>query len=281
MEVTAAPARPGEPGARALRIVTYNVHGQSGAAIARAVTADPRLRGASLILLQEIEHHGGDALTGAADAARRLGMAHAYAPGYGIGATGSHGVAILSRFPLSEVEVIELPRYRVKFNSARRIALGATVAVGGRPALRVYSVHLDNRVNPARRIAQLEPVLERAARDRGAVIIGGDVNTSPFCWLANVVPVPCSVQGTRLERHVRARGFATPVTASGPTSPWLSMRLDAIYTRGVAVSAIGVARAVRISDHFPLWARITLPRGPSSGRPGLRPAPGRSVASAR
>lgn len=246
------------PSTSTLRVVTFNAHGASGRDIAIALESSPATAGADVILLQEVERHPTTFGSRPARAAALLGLSYAYAPGYGLARGGSHGVAILSRYPLRDVEVVELPRYRVVFNSARRVAVGATADVGGTP-IRLYSVHLDNRVNPRQRQRQLEPVLRRAARaSPHPVIIGGDVNTSPFCWLAHVVPVPCGVQDQRLEAYVRRRGFATPVIASGPTSQWLGMRLDAIYTRGLTVRRYGVERRVRLSDHLPLWAVMTV-----------------------
>ena len=92
-------------------------------------------------------------------------------------------------------------------------------------------------------------------------VIAGDMNTSPFVWLTGVIPVPAGVQDDRLEKFVRARGYATPVTDSGPTSQWLGMRLDALYTKGVEVRA----QSVRASDHMPLWAEIVLARQDGNG----------------
>ncbi|HEY8146485.1 MAG TPA: endonuclease/exonuclease/phosphatase family protein [Kofleriaceae bacterium] len=233
-------------------VVSYNVHMESAAGIARGL-AGPWLRRADVVFLQEIESHAGEHQSRAGQVAERLGMSYAYAPGYGLGSGGSHGVAILSRWPLADLELIELPREGVVFNSARRVALGATVAYPGRP-LRVYSVHLDNRINPSDRRRQLAPVLAAAAARRDApVIIAGDMNTSPFCWLGHVVPLPCGRQGDRLEALVRERGFDAPATGSGPTSKWLGMRLDAVYARGIAARRVGVERRVQLSDHLPLW----------------------------
>ena len=62
----------------------------------------------------------------------------------------------------------------------------------------------------------------------------------------------------RLEAYVRTRGFNTPVTDVGATSQWMSMRLDAIYTRGLRVVERGVEDGVRASDHLPLWAEVVL-----------------------
>src|SRR4029079_2106264 len=105
-------------------------------------------------------------------------MSYAYAPGYGLRAGGSHGVAILSRWPLRDLELVRLPRERVVFNSPRGVARGATALVPGRP-LRVYSVHLDNRINPAARRRQLAPVLAAASGSELPAVIAGDLKTSP------------------------------------------------------------------------------------------------------
>ncbi len=170
---------------------------------------------------------------------------------------GSLGVAILSRRPLADLESIELPFFHVRFNAGRRVALAATIDLDGTP-VRLYSVHLDNRLNPGQRIRQLAPVMDAAAAWDGPAVIAGDMNTSPFVWLGHVVPVPAGVQDDRLERYVRGRGFTTPVVGSGATHKWLSMRLDAIYTRGLGVVAHEVEHGVRHSDHLPLWADLTL-----------------------
>ena len=236
-----------------LLVVTYNVHMETASRIARGLSG-PWLRRADVIMLQEIESHDREHLSRAGQLAARLGMSYAYAPGYGLRGGGSHGVAILSRWPLGDLELIELPREHVVFNSARRVALGVTVAYPGR-AVRVYNVHLDNRINPSDRRRQLAPVLAAAAeRADLPVIVAGDMNTSPFCWIGHVVPIPCGRQGDRLEELARERGFDLPARGSGPTSPWLGMRLDALYARGIAARRVGVDRRVRVSDHLPLWA---------------------------
>ncbi|MEZ4400179.1 MAG: endonuclease/exonuclease/phosphatase family protein [Kofleriaceae bacterium] len=247
---TAAPA----PLTPALRVATYNVHGVDGATLARAIAGDAQLAGADVIFLQEVAARGACSAACAAGAA--LGMASVYAPGHQQ-AGGTSGVAILARQPLTDVEVIELPYRSTVVNSARRVAVAATVATGAGP-LRVIAAHLDNRINPAARVRQLAPVLAHAQAWVGPVVIGGDMNTSPFVWLGHLVPIPAGVQDARLERAVRAAGLDTPVTGSAATSQWLNMRLDAIYTRGLRPGRFGVQQAVRISDHLPLWLDATV-----------------------
>lgn len=246
------------PGAGAmvseLVVATYNVHGASQRELATAFADDPRLRRADVVFLQEFE-------SDPATLATTLDRSVAYAPGYQRSKNSTHGVAIASRFPLRDLRVIELPRYRVVVNSARRIALRATIDLTSGP-IHLYSVHLDNRINPGDRKRQLAPVLADAdALPRTPAIIAGDMNTSPFCWIGNVIPVPCGRQDDCVERSVREHGFDTPVTASGATSQW-GMRLDAIYTRSLDIAAFGVSDIVHVSDHLPLWAVVVARRSP-------------------
>lgn len=242
---------------RTLRVATYNVHMESASSIADAITSNPELGAADVLLLQEIEDHSSEATSRAEQVAKRLGMSVAYAPGYGLPDGGSHGVAILSRVSLRDVEVLELPYFHVVVNSARRVALAATIEVDGQD-VRIYSVHLDNRINPSNRRLQLEPVLRSAKKFSGPIVIAGDLNTSPFCWVASLVPIPCGRQDNAVERAARSSGLQTPVANIGSTSKWIGMRLDAIYTRGFSASSSAVERSVRLSDHLPVWVELEL-----------------------
>lgn len=249
-----APAEvaPGAP----LRVVTYNIHHIDDARLGQALAADKDLAGADVIFLQEVIQPR-DADSSACALARHEGWNCAYAPGHGLKG-GSLGVAILSRHPLADLQAIELPYYNVRFNAGRRVALAATIDVAGTP-VRIFSVHLDNRLTASQRVHQLEPVMDAAARWDGPAIVAGDMNTSPFTWVGHVVPVPAGTHDDKLERFVRSRGFSTPVSKSGPTHQYLSMRLDHIFTRGLGVGAYEVEHRVRASDHLPMWAEITLP----------------------
>lgn len=241
-----------------LRVVTFNVAMKSAPAIRAAIAQSAQLRAADVIFLQEIEHVGGQARSRAAELAASLAMHHAYAPAFARDDGGSHGIAILSRHRLSDVQVMELPRRDVHYNTRRRVALSATIHAGSRP-MRLVCVHLDLRIRSRDRIEQLAPVLEAAAAKGLPVVVAGDFNATPFTWLWRVVPVPGGRHGAKLEAFARRRGFDTPLAASGPTSPWLNMRLDGIYTRRATVLASGVDRGVQISDHLPVWADIAWP----------------------
>ncbi len=241
----------------ALRVVTFNIHKEPASAIAHALATDRQLRDADVIVLQEverIERPGTPWCSAACGIGKTLGYHAVFAAGHAI-PEGSHGVAILSRAPITSARVIPLPYFDVHANSGRRVALAATLDVAGDPVT-VYAVHLDNRVNVRDRRAQLIPVLAHAYHATTPVIIAGDFNTSPFTWIAHVIPILTTTQDNRLEELVRAFGFDTPVTGSGPTHRALAMRLDAIYTRGFDTTKFAVSDADNVSDHLALWADL-------------------------
>jgi endonuclease/exonuclease/phosphatase family metal-dependent hydrolase len=265
---------------RPMRVVELNVHMERGEKIIDALEHDPALRDADVIILEEI-HRSNLGCSAACEIGKAFGFYSVYAPGAANG-DGDDGVAIVSRAPITSAQVIELPHYDVHINSGRRIALAATIdraaasapvavpcattatnptsqAATATPAsqpITVYAVHLENRITVAQRRAQVAPVLALAAKQTTPVIIAGDFNTSPFTWIAHLVPVPTGTQDDKLEADVRAHGFQTPVVASGPTSRFFGMKLDAIYTRGFRTTDFATARASDVSDHLAMWAIV-------------------------
>lgn len=245
-----APAAP----RAALRVVTFNVHfGADVPALVRAIRSNPRLSRADVLLLQEIESHPGD--DRAAKLAEALKLDLVYAPAR-VEGDGTHGLAILSRYPLTDLQVLRLKEYDLGFHARRRIAMAATVHAPGR-AVRVYNVHLDTRLTPEERLRQLEPVVADAVKQPAAVV-GGDFNTiNAVSSLLPLVPVPLPgfSQAAGLDAYMKARGFATPFEGIGRTHRF-PMRLDAVYARGLDVEGEGKEMSVTVSDHFPLWVDL-------------------------
>jgi endonuclease/exonuclease/phosphatase family metal-dependent hydrolase len=265
VEVVESATAPAIAADRELRFVELNTHGQPGERIADAIAHDPMLHDADVLVLTEI-HRSGIGCSAACVVGRELGYASVYAPGHaepaehgvhdGSDDNGDGGVAILAHARIDDPRVIELPEFDIHVARERRIGLTATVALET-GSIAVYSIHLENRLTPSERQRQLVPILDDASTRTMPVIIAGDVNTSPFSWLAHVLPIPTGTQGSKLERFVRARGFDTPVIASGATSRFLQMRLDAIYTRGMTTRSYAVAEAEDVSDHVALVATMS------------------------
>ena len=249
-----APSTLGE----ALRVVTFNVHlGADVPGLVRAIHANPELRRADVLLIQEIESHPGD--DRAARLAEALNLNLVYAPAR-VEGDGTHGLAILSRYPLSDLEVFGLKHYDLGFRGTRRrIAMAATVQLPGR-SVRVYNVHLDTRLTPEERLLQLEPVIA-AALQQPAALIGGDFNTInavPALLPLLPVPVPGYSQAAGLDAYMKSKGFAAPFERIGRTH-YLAMRLDAVYPRGLRVEREGKEMSVEVSDHYPLWVDVKVP----------------------
>ncbi|HET7112869.1 MAG TPA: hypothetical protein VFI57_04460, partial [Pyrinomonadaceae bacterium] len=61
-------------------------------------------------------------------------------------------------------------------------------------------------------------------------------------------------------RFLESRGYTTPYPTGTPT--WrgggLLMHADWIFSRGLEVLRWGVAKPLKVSDHWPIWAELDL-----------------------
>jgi endonuclease/exonuclease/phosphatase family metal-dependent hydrolase len=231
-----------------LRVVSFNVEYaleiDSAIALLRGA---PDLRGADVLLLQEMDESGVSRIAGA------LGMQYVYYP-----ATlhpvhqRDFGNAILSRWPIVQDEKIILP-YNGLWRKTQRAAVAATLQVGSQ-RVRVYDVHfaMATEQTPGHRRAQAERVIEDTRQGWDKIIVGGDMNDA---GLAQVFA---------------DSGFAWPTKHEMPTShDW---RFDHIVLKGLDLASAGstgvVSDARGASDHRPVWAVVSLgaPQALAEGR---------------
>ena len=226
----------------ALRVVTFNI--EYAIAIDSAIGLlkhDPALRGADVILLQEMDEPG---TRGIAEA---LGMQYVYYP-----ATvhpvikRDFGNAILSRWPIVEDEKIILP-HNGWWRKTERAAVAATVQVGTQ-RIRIYDVHfaMVTEQSPGHRRSQAEAVIADSRLGWDKVIVGGDLNDAGLGEL------------------FADSGFTWPTQGEMPTrSEW---RFDHIFLKGfdlAAGSSSGVVGDVHgASDHKAVWAVVSLDAPP-------------------
>jgi endonuclease/exonuclease/phosphatase family metal-dependent hydrolase len=221
-----------------LRVVSFNI------AFARRIdaaisllTSDSMLRGADIVLLQEMDAAGTQRI---ADA---LGMSYVYYPASNSGRTRrDFGNAVLSRWPVVEDAKLVLP-HASRYARTHRGATGATLNVNG-TRVRVYSTHLATiaDLTPRRRREQLRAILADAAT-YPLVVIGGDLND------ANV---------GRIARD--EAGYTWP-TQYGPRTTAFG-RWDHVFLKGLrspASAGAGMVRSRDISDHHAIWAVGLLP----------------------
>jgi endonuclease/exonuclease/phosphatase family metal-dependent hydrolase len=234
-----------------LRVMTFNVEwGREVDRVVDLVRETPSLRDADLVCLQEMDPRGVERLAAA------LGYDYVYYPAvFHPRAHQDFGNALLTRWPILEDRKIMLPE-RNRFRDMQRIAVGATVAVAGRP-VRAYCTHLETAtgIDAPQRRHQVEALLADAAPFE-RVIVAGDLNNR-----------------NQVGALFTKAGYAWPTRDIGHTI--LLWSWDHIFARGFALRAPGSAGVVKdakgASDHHPVWADLALVQpedeGPSAGLP--------------
>jgi endonuclease/exonuclease/phosphatase family metal-dependent hydrolase len=221
--------------------------------IVRTISNAPRLRDTDLFLFQEVVNEESNSSV-AEEIARRLGYFAVFevAP-----AAYDQGLAVVSRYPVTDVEVMPLKACDLRFRSRNRFAMRAALQTPW-SELQVWNVHLDTRINAKERLDQLRPVIDEASRYTGPQLIGGDFNTNELYWVRNVVPVRGGPShGATIRSAMKEHGFETPFSGSLNTFPALRRHLDWIFVRDLSPLEASV-EFVPFSDHNAIWARLRL-----------------------
>lgn len=221
-----------------LRVVTWNLHfGENLDQIIATLGSSRELQGADLVLLQEINADGVEKI------AKSLAYNYAYLPTvYSRKRGEEYGIAILSRWPLGEPQRISLPNWFPGWVE-NRYAMRAVTAVGDRN-LAVYTAHMD--------LLWMEPqshfLAEQMAEETDPSILAGDFNT----WR------PWSVLS--LEKDMATDGMERLTKGTGYTfhSDRFHSTLDHIFSAAGLDHTSGVDQETNASDHYPVWAEITL-----------------------
>lgn len=230
---------------RTIEIATYNVHrwtGMNGRSVpdpARACFVISEL-GADVIALQEVlrPSFGDDPLAKLADV---MGMHVAFAATR-VHRFGDLGNAILSRWPIQSLSVLDLSFSRIE----KRVAVASRIGSDPTP-LSVVATHLA--LVDRTRHRQVQELLEHPHLQSGPAILVGDMNAWRQC------------KATRaLEDALAAHGNLEWPPSFPAAAPVLA--LDRVYARGVRVvelRAHGSPAAKRASDHLPVIARVEMP----------------------
>jgi endonuclease/exonuclease/phosphatase (EEP) superfamily protein YafD len=162
------------------------------------------------------------------------------------------GIAILSRWQMTDRSVHRVKRFYRLLKIRPRMALGVTVLTPSGP-MRVWTTHLDTRINIDERLEQLRPIVTEAAKFDGPAVIGGDSNTLGLGWILHSIPFPRGDAHARaVERLMKQHGFHTPFQEDRATFDLFGMRLDWIYVRGLEPLRTGI-QPLEASDHHAIW----------------------------
>jgi endonuclease/exonuclease/phosphatase family metal-dependent hydrolase len=242
-----------------IKIISYNIRWRGGEDLRRLIELfkrDAIIGRADIIGLQEVDRNR--KRTGNVNTARQmaeeLGMYYAWTappppPSKDMKPQEEEtGVAILSVYPLTDVQRIVLPNEGP--GRRRRVGLGATIKIGERD-VRVYSVHAELRISNEHRLEQFKAVIDDAQTHHAKierVVVLGDFNT-----------ITAKDVGETSELFASAK-FHTPFTNN--LSTWktfiLELKLDWLWLRGLQATAFGIDKKVGLSDHWPLWAVVTM-----------------------
>lgn len=162
--------------------------------------------------------------------------------------TGETGIALLSRVPLAEVSRVELPWSECRWRP--KLAMTASVKIGP-TTIHVFNAHIDPHAGLPEQLAQHRAVLARADEAGGPTVLLGDFNTL----------TRSSAEGMR--SLLESNGYRTPFRTG--TATWraglIRLHTDWIFMRGLRVKEFGVARPLGVSDHWPVWAEVSLETG--------------------
>ena len=246
---------------RAMRVVNWNI--DRGLQLPE-ITAFLESQNADLLILQEVDLNARRThrLNIVEEIARRLGMNYVFGREFEELTQGSrtspayHGQATLSRCRLSNPRVIRFRRqsgfWRPRWFLPRtepfqeriggRIALVTEVEAAGR-RLAVYNMHLESRGNDDLRLAQLQEVLQDAAKyaPQSSTLLAGDLNFDAS-----------SAFRTGTFGFSSALGLPSPHTT--PRGLFQRQRaIDWAFVAGPIEATSGrVHNTVMASDHYPI-----------------------------
>ncbi len=263
------------PSERTLRVVTFNVHlgeallderDTNRRSIARTFEAEPALRGADILALQEVcAGDGGwqlayfDRMVAAAPGPAKMAVARSDPSPAGLPC--ARVEAIVSRFPIVAQGALQLPQV-----FEPRSAVWADIAIGGgRGAtptlLRVYNAHLENRPQGVSwtqgRLVQMKVILAhlaawRAEHPGAPVLLLGDLNTNGHGW--------DFWRREELLGEIERHGLCASLQERRRTLTLLPHELDWILFDRLKLRGSSVVHVWR-SDHFPVAADFDLPAG--------------------
>lgn len=239
----AVSARAAEP--VPLRVLSWNIHhgeDASGQIVIDKIAAYIREQKPDVVLLQEVDQQC--ERSGNIDEAKKIAEVTGLQASFGAAFDfqgGQYGQAILSRFPISDLQIHRLPS-----TDEPRVLVRAQIQTPHGPWI-VASAHLD-AANARRRHVQAQMVAEILQQSPLPVVLGGDFNAIPNESTMKVfTQAPWSL-------GVKA---GKPATEPAPAP---INEIDHLILRGLNFNqAVAVLPEAKLSDHRPILAEVAPP----------------------
>ena len=167
-----------------LRVMSYNIHHANPPSKPDVIDIDAivntiRAEDPDLVALQEVDANTERSGEGnqAEIIAEKLGMNVLFGKAIDYEG-GAYGVAILSKYPLSEGTVHRLPT-KPETNGEPRVLATAKIFIPDGSFIRFGSTHLDSQKENTNRLLQIQEVTKITSEENLPLIIAGDFNSTP------------------------------------------------------------------------------------------------------
>lgn len=234
-----------------IRVMSYNVRHCSppstGLIDINATAAAIKGQNPDLVALQEIDVNTGRSgpINEAEELAKKLNM------NFYFGKTidydgGAYGIAILSKYPISESKFFRLPTDTSTKGEPRGF-ITVKVSLPGGKTIRFGSTHLDAQKLPVNRELQIKEIIRLASSEKLPFLFAGDLNS-----------VPESSVITQLDQHFtrtcQSCGFTIPASKPNKTIDFISFSKSSAFK----IISHEVVPENYASDHLGILAVLKL-----------------------
>ena len=236
-----------------LTVMSYNVHhcnppSKKGVIDIDTIAGVIRKANPDIVALQEIDVYTGR--SGRINEIEQIALKAGY-PYYFFGRAidfdgGKYGIAIMSKFPLSDTTVHALPTDSTTKGEHRALAL-AKVRLQNGKTFQFASTHLDALDTNINRLLQAKAINTVAGRLKGPTIIAGDFNATEGSEVIGLLD-------RKFTRSCKRCETTLPGSASGKAIDFIAFRPKKKFT----VLSHQVIREHYASDHFPVVTSLQL-----------------------
>lgn len=235
-----------------VRVMAYNVHhcnppSKPGLIDIDAISKAIKDQNPDLVALQEIDVNTGRSgkFNQAEEIAKKLGMNFFFAKAIDHDG-GDYGVAILSKYPLSETKINRLPT-EASTKGEPRILATAKITFPNGKTIRFGSTHLDAQKNPVNREMQIKEINRISAEEELPFIIAGDFNSAPGSTVINLLD-------QNFTRTCQQCDFTVPIINPNKTIDFIAIAPKSKFI----IQSTHVVPEQYASDHLPVVAVLKL-----------------------
>jgi endonuclease/exonuclease/phosphatase family metal-dependent hydrolase len=236
------------PSKQELRVMSYNIHhanppSKEDIIDLKAIIETIKAEDPDLVALQEID--ADTQRSGKGNQAQQIGDALSMHVFFGKAINfekGEYGVAILSKFPILDSEIIRLPTV-VETNGEPRVLATIDIELPDGGKIRFGSTHLDAQKADTNRLLQIQKIVEITKKVKIPFIVAGDFNAAPGSEVIDILD-------KNLKRTCENCAPTIPAEAPEKAIDFIAFRSDS----RISVMEHQVIEQDYASDHLPVLA---------------------------